>query len=189
VTTVNAAGAILPSLISASYGPQSDVTLRYTAASCVVAAANSVISCLTAPGVGKDLVWQVSVYGQASARLTTDLTSYAPPTTATFTGPGSDQALTQGYQQVVIAGACNLSGVYWRSSSSSRTAAGINFGPDGTPIDVATYGPGNGTEFTSPGCVLTVPHKEVVCNTSVGAGAGLNWFITIAGGCCARLAC
>lgn len=59
--------------------------------------------------------------------------------------------------------------------------AGINFGPAGTPIDLATYGPGNGTEFVSPGCVLTVPHTEVVCNTSVGAGAGLSWFITIAG--------
>ena len=89
---------------------------------------------------------------------------------------------------------------------SAVMIGGLNFGPWGTPINGATYGV-NGTELTSPGCVLTVPHTQarlaavcsyprgiptqallrlpgypqIVCNTSVGAGAGLVWFVTVDG--------
>lgn len=104
VSVINAASGAMSPPLSASYGYMSDGTLRYTAASCAVTVANTIISCLTAPGVGKNLVWQVTVFGQTSARLTTHETSYAPPTTASFSGPGSDLALTSGYQSVVIGG-------------------------------------------------------------------------------------
>jgi hypothetical protein len=104
VSTFNvAAGAMSPPL-SVAYGQLTDTTLRYTAASCAVTTANTIISCVTAPGVGTSLVWQVTVFGQTSARLTSQLTNYAPPTTASFSGPGSDIALTSGYQSVVISG-------------------------------------------------------------------------------------
>ena len=43
---------------------------------------------------------------------------------------------------------------------SPAAAAGDNFGPAGTPIDLATYGP-NGTGIVSPGCTLVIPHTEV----------------------------
>lgn len=58
--------------------------------------------------------------------------------------------------------------------------AGDNFGPAGTPIDLATYGP-NGTGIVSSVCSLVIPHKQIWCNTSVGAGAGLSWILTIGG--------
>lgn len=61
-----------------------------------------------------------------------------------------------------------------------RRASGLNFGPWGTPINGATYGV-NGTELSSPGCALTIPHTQIVCNTTVGAGSGLVWFVTIDG--------
>lgn len=62
---------------------------------------------------------------------------------------------------------------------SSR--AGINFGPLGTVINSATYGVPNGTQLVSPGCILATPHTLLWCNTSVGAGSGLSWTVTIGG--------
>ena len=59
--------------------------------------------------------------------------------------------------------------------------AGINFGPAGTLIDSAIYGVPNGTLLISPGCTLVTPHTLMWCNTSVGAGAGLSWTVTIDG--------
>lgn len=117
VSTYNVAAEAMSPPLSVSYGQLTDSTLRYTAASCAVTTANSIISCVTAPGVGTNLVWQVTVFNQSSARLTSQLTNYAPPTTAAFSGPGSDMALTSGYQSVVIDGACTR--LLRRSPSSS----------------------------------------------------------------------
>ena len=90
-------------------------------------------------------VWSVNVDQQSSPRFLTRMTSYAPPVTELYSGPGSHVAQTSGYQAVVI--------------------DGLNFGPAGTLIDYATYGPGNGTELVSPGCFLSVPQTQVTCNT------------------------
>jgi len=66
------------------------------------------MTCLTAPGSGKDLLWNVTVAGQTSPILTTRPTSYAAPVTGTFTGPGSNLAKTYGYEMVYIGGASAL---------------------------------------------------------------------------------
>jgi hypothetical protein len=90
-------------------------------------------------------IWTVSVDQQESPRFITRLTSYAPPVTAEFSGPGASGAQTYGNEAVVI--------------------SGLNFGPAGTVVDYATYGPGNGTDLVSPGCILSIPQTQIVCNT------------------------
>jgi hypothetical protein len=81
---------------------------------------------------------------------------------ASYSGEGSHLARTQGNQSVVI--------------------DGKNFGPAGTTIDLATYGSDeNSTTFTAWNCSLLTPHTDILCFTTVGAGAGLKWKVTIDG--------
>jgi hypothetical protein len=63
--------------VTAAYGQPSDVSLRYTAASCAVTTAQTVITCYTAPGVGFGHIWQVTVAGQAAPRLPSYLSESA----------------------------------------------------------------------------------------------------------------
>lgn len=77
----------------------------FSAVSCQVTKQDTTMTCLTAPGSGKDLLWNVTVAGQTSPILTTRPTSYAAPVTGTFTGPGSNLAKTYGYEMVYIGGA------------------------------------------------------------------------------------
>lgn len=70
----------------------------FSAVSCAVTAAHTVLSCMTAPGSGKGLLWNVTIAGQTSPTLTSRPTSYAPPVTGTFSGPGSNLAHTFGYE-------------------------------------------------------------------------------------------
>lgn len=103
VSQVGGAYSPLPN-VTAMYGKPGDSILRYTAASCAVTTAQTVITCLTAPGVGFGYVWQVTVAGQAAPRLLTYLQGYAPPVTAIFSGLGAENANTTGGQVVVIDG-------------------------------------------------------------------------------------
>lgn len=104
VSVLGGAFSPLPN-VTAAYGLPSDGKLRYTAASCAVTTAQTVITCLTAPGVGFGYVWQVTVAGQAAPRLSGFLQGYAAPVTASYSGPGSVDANTTGGQLVVIDGA------------------------------------------------------------------------------------
>jgi len=57
---------------------------------------------------------------------------------------------------------------------------GRNFGPIGTPVQNATYGPGS-TEFEAIGCYVLEAHTKIECQTAVGAGDSLTWSIEIEG--------
>lgn len=70
----------------------------FSAVSCTVTAAHTTLSCMTAPGSGRGLLWNVTIAGQTSATLTSRPTSYAAPVTGTFTGPGANLAQTYGYE-------------------------------------------------------------------------------------------
>ena len=70
----------------------------FSAVSCSVTAAHTTLSCMTAPGSGRGLLWNVTIAGQTSATLTSRPTSYAAPVTGTFTGPGANLAHTYGYE-------------------------------------------------------------------------------------------
>lgn len=62
---------------------------------------DSVISCLTVPGVGENLTWMVSVGDQESAITASVQSSYAPPFISTYSPKG---ARTDGTTQVTITG-------------------------------------------------------------------------------------
>jgi hypothetical protein len=96
--------------VTATYGKVTDSPLRYTALSCAVTTAHTVMTCLTTQGTGTGLVWRVSVEGQASQTLLTQTTDYAPPVTAQFSGVGASLAQTYGYQAVIISGESIRSG-------------------------------------------------------------------------------
>ena len=70
VSVVGGAYSPLPN-VTAAYGLPSDSVLRYTAASCAVTTAQTVITCLTAPGIGLGYIWQVAVGGQLAPRKPT----------------------------------------------------------------------------------------------------------------------
>lgn len=104
VSVLGGAFSPLPN-VTAAYGLPSDSPLRYTAVSCAVTTAQTVITCLTAPGVGFGYLWQVSVAGQVAPLLQGFRQRYAPPVTAIYSGPGSLEADTAGGQLVVLSGA------------------------------------------------------------------------------------
>ena len=156
------AGLTLPDLVTpvnpgASFG-RLPLANNFSAQSCFVSVKNTQITCVTAPGTGAGLAWSVSVGGQSSAVFNGTLTSYAPPTVAGYSG--ATLANTAGGEQVTI--------------------SGYNFGASSSTLSRVTYGRAGG-EFVASGCSVTVPHTQLVCNTSVGAGAGLTWTVVVDG--------
>ncbi len=173
------AGVVNDGLITVVYGPASN-SASYTAVNCTVSSASisaSALQCITAPGIGADLYWSVTVAGQAAASPAGP-TSYGPPIVSAFDGPGSRNAVTAGGQTVTIYGS--------------------NFGPLGTVVSaryttnkavatplVVLAGAGtaaNGSEvvdFPATGCVVVEAHRRINCSTNEGAGDGIVWLLTI----------
>lgn len=119
-------------------GAATQSATEYTATDCVVSytdASLSTVSCVTAPGIGTDLVWQLSIAGLASNIAGN--TSYGRPVVSSFAGDGFAQASTEGNQPVYI--------------------SGKNFGPLGTVV-TATYSPGVAvTAVVPPSAVAVEP--------------------------------
>lgn len=94
--------ATLNALDFVTYGP---TATEYDAADCQVvgAAGAQRVACVTVQGTGKGHSWKVSVAGQVSEVFAAD-TSYGPPLVATFSGPGSADAMTPGGQIVYVHG-------------------------------------------------------------------------------------
>src|SRR5207253_1352185 len=113
-----------PSIV-VTYGPTSGS--EFTASSCTVTALDTTIHCTSAPGVGNNLKWIVTLGGQAGNTLTTT-TSYAAPAVTTITGASS------------LATAVG----------APLTITGTSFGPTSLSASfiVVTYGPSSGAEFT-----------------------------------------
>ena len=153
-------GLLLPDGVTpvnpvASYG-RLPLASNFSAQSCFVSVRNTQITCVTGTGTGASLAWSVAVGGQASAVFNSSTTSYAPPTVASYAG--AILANTAGGEQVTI--------------------TGYNFGASAVTLSRVTYGR-TGGEFVASGCVMAVPHSQLVCNTTVGAGAGLTWVVTV----------
>jgi hypothetical protein len=143
----------------------------YAAIGCAVVTADTAIQCLLAPGTGAGYAWRAVVGAQASAPCAgCALTAYLPPVVASFAGAAAAAAGTPGGDAIIIAGS--------------------NFGPGGpgaAPV-TAYYGTSNfnGTgafraQFNATGCAVSVPHVQITCTTGAGAGAGLQWRVTVDG--------
>jgi hypothetical protein len=140
-----------------TYGPDN----KYIASNCRVVVSHTEIQCETIPGVGAQLRWSVSV-GNLSSETPT--TSYAVPSITNVTGPGADQANTEGSQQVFI--------------------EGQNFGTvRESLVDSVTYTSMNNPTLllTAENCSVVVDHVLVRCLTSPGFGYDLQWTISIGG--------
>jgi hypothetical protein len=140
--------------------------LAFSGVKCFVLVKHTMIQCTTNEGTGKDLAWSVTIGAQTS-EASKQLTAYAPPIVAIYGGRGNDYfapgarlADTTGGEPVYITGS--------------------NFGPIGSPIDSVTYGV-DGNDFTAANCGFSIAHTQLLCNTTVGAGSGLKWLVTIDG--------
>lgn len=143
-----------------NYGPRGNV-FKYTARQCTLQTAHVMIVCITAPGVGRGLWWNINVDGQSV--LFNASSSYGHPVVTGYSGPGAAEALTRGSQLVVL--------------------SGNNFGP-AYPVEDAVDSVRYGTkfpEFGALGCRVVVDHVQITCTTAPGAGAGLVWSVIIAG--------
>jgi hypothetical protein len=140
--------------------------LAFSGVNCFVLVKHTMIQCTTNEGTGKDLAWSVTIGAQTS-EASKQLTAYSPPIVAIYGGrgndyfaPGAHLADTTGGEPVYITGS--------------------NFGPIGSPIDSVTYGV-DGNDFTAANCGFSIAHTQLLCNTTVGAGSGLKWLVTIDG--------
>lgn len=141
----------------AGYGPLSSLD-KYTASNCVLDTPHEAVTCETAPGVGKELRWIISVGGQQGVP-SADQVRYEPPTLVTLD---------------------NSSAI--PTSGGAVRITGTNFGPLGEP-DLAGYHtnvPG-GDPVLSSGCSVVVAHVEVECAVAPGVGFGHTWQVRVGG--------
>ena len=142
-------------LITVTY--LSPAGVEYTATDCAVVVAHSKISCQSVEGTGTNMAWAVTILDAGSPLKLFAGTGYAPPTVSYYTGVGSSST-TPGGDVVTI--------------------HGKNFGRWDDRIDFVEYGE-HGPEYNGSDCSITVPHKEMQCKTSPGAGASLKWTVSI----------
>jgi hypothetical protein len=94
----------LASIDSVTYGHPLTAPAQYSGQGCRVTTQTPLVSqitCSTAPGVGRNLRWAVSVGGQLATGATL-LSSYSAPQVFAFSGAGAVDALTVGAQSVVV---------------------------------------------------------------------------------------
>jgi hypothetical protein len=159
------------------YGRVSTAPCHYTAVSCQVTKDDDTVSemnCLTAPGVGKDLQWSVTIGTQLASFTAPLLSSYSAPQVFTFTGAGADKADTLGNQAVIITGknfgpadlyTNNLLRVIYYTTLTDGGSAFL------TEIPSVSY-----VAFS---CSILIAHTSIECFTIKGAGEALDWQVTV----------
>ena len=134
---------------------------KYTARDCHVVISHQVIECASAPGVGAQLRWSVSI-GNLSSQTPT--TSYHPPAIDSISGPGASLANTEGGQLLLL--------------------NGTNFGTVAESlVDSVTYWSDNNPSLvlSAVNCTVIVDHATVLCLTAPGIGYDLSWVVSIGG--------
>jgi len=177
--------------ITATYGRTGS---EYIAVDCKVTSnIPNVISCLTAPGTGTNHSWRLIVGGQDGGVFSKAKTGYAPPVISTFSrsyadtlaGKETKKYATTGQEVVIITGknfgpaiiSGKFSALYRTQLRDPLTDAPVWDAPNttdhlGDERGVLTYIP-------STNCTMTTPHKVLSCVTERGAGADLQWVITV----------
>jgi hypothetical protein len=149
----------------------------FTATNCSAVRASSVanasqeLTCRSAPGVGRNLTWSVTV-GQQTSDLFylpggpagQSASQYVPPSVVSVT-PAVSPLSTRGRQAVTLVGA--------------------QFGPAGMDVEAGltvTYGPVGelGRRYTARGCAVDPAraHTAITCITSSGVGSNHVWRVT-----------
>ena len=130
----------------------------YTATGCSVSITNTAIQCTTAPGVGAQLVWTLTV-GPWTYSTNDITTAYFAPTITS----------------VVDADALPTAG------GSTFYVRGTNFGPADTKVQALTYWSEHRPEVLYAGteCHVSSPHVEVACTSVPGVGKDLRVSLAI----------
>jgi hypothetical protein len=120
---------------------------QYSTASCVVSSPNTVVTCMSVPGVGRDFRFQLAVDGGVSNWTGAAMAiSYAPPVLQGFTGDGGARAATAGGQQVTIAG-----------SGFGPVAEAAVEGVKYVAVGVAN------ASFVAANCSVSKDHEQMTC--------------------------
>jgi hypothetical protein len=130
---------------------------------CFVIAAGTHVRCFTAPGVGANFSFVVTVDGGASPP-SRDTLSFARPSVSEVFGPGATHPPTDGNGVVFLRGA-NLGAA--DSGAAVRAWA--------VPAADQTLA------FTARECVIEVPHVILRCLTGAVMGASLLWRVEVEG--------
>jgi hypothetical protein len=122
------------------------------------------VRCLSAPGIGKGLVWTVTARGQVSAPF------------------GLGGSLASGYQAPTVTGVVPAVTPLSTYGKQSVTIVGSNFGPDVSGV-VVTYGPASeqGRRYTAQSCVMnsSAALEMLTCRTSSGVGVHHVWRVIV----------
>jgi hypothetical protein len=166
---------------SASSPPSGDATSvggPYSARSCYVAKAHTTVHCVTAPGVGRKLYWNVKV-GTSAGALKTGLyqaapASYERPRVIGISGAGAFRASTEGNQPLILSG-----------SSFGPSTFAVPTNGDVAPSQytpMVYYGPSTQPmRYTASNCrVDGDSHGRIVCNTVAGTGSGFVYTAVLA---------
>ena len=159
-------GGQLVQLDGANFGPASprqfvtSVTMGgYAFVGCNVTVPHTTIVCVTPPGVGAGYRAVVTIADQVS-EASLALLSYAPPSIASYDGPGAQQGNTQGGLLIYING--NNFGPVLRPTDNITYTAHVESGTNSSlpfvPVSPAT----NGTiTFVPTNCTLSIPHEQI----------------------------
>ncbi|CAE7769008.1 unnamed protein product, partial [Symbiodinium sp. KB8] len=159
VTQLDADGNVIAGLAPlAMYGRDGPSWPAYHARDCRVTVPHEQVVCITTEGTGRELVWELEIGAQRTARMLDMPTNYHPPVVSFYRGPGATDADTAGQEVVFI--------------------EGRNFGGLATVVQNATYGKGS-AEFSAQDCSVVTAHTLIQCTTDVGAGEDLTWSITV----------
>jgi hypothetical protein len=154
---------------------------RYQALSCRVSAeppAASQLTCLTAPGVGRNHSLYVSIGGQVSPVFAAGV-SYAPPQIASFSGSGAVDGKTVGGDSVVVTG-FNFGPADAYTAGLLSVAYGVKLEVPVVAADPATTIISN-VSYTASPCTITQAHTQLTCTTAEGAGRLFQWLVTLDG--------
>lgn len=197
-----------------------DVSLTYTGAltgmavrtffvprgTCTIAAAGTLISCPTPPGVGANYTVVVTV-GNGTSAPGSDILSYAPPIINSVDGAGAVNGPAIGGAEILIRGVrCCCIGLLFRCKLAVPAAlflqlchccscccycyccllafAQSNFGPAGRGTEVqgwASPATDSSLRFLGLHCVVLEAHVTIQCITSPCAGAALTWRVVVEG--------
>jgi len=152
-------------LLRVSYGPYDDAA-SFEGIECRVASAHTVVTCLTARGVGSNLRYRLISAGQSSLLLPSSA-RYAAPAVFKYDDEGAVDAPTEGSSRVVLSG--ESFGFETRFIEKVRYSS----------LDEGELG-SDGAEaaaFFAWGCNITAPDRELTCYTQEGAGGGLKWSV------------
>ena len=156
-------------------GPISDPALTdFVSTGCYHHVPHKSLRCIVPEGAGANIAWTLYVDGQESVQPTT---AYAPPVVHAIIPEPMNGSSATSLQNNTI----NIATL----GNEIIRIVGQNFGATIKYLEMMRYGcPGAPREFSydiTESCIMKTPHKELVCKTAPGTGAGLQLSITVAG--------